>query len=40
MNLQWTSQAWEDYLYWQQMDRAVVAKINELVKVSAGLEPG
>jgi toxin YoeB len=32
VNLQWASQAWEDYLYWQQMDRSVLAKINELVK--------
>ncbi|MCD8569568.1 MAG: Txe/YoeB family addiction module toxin [Geovibrio sp.] len=28
----WTETAWEDYLYWQQNDRKVLKRINELVK--------
>jgi len=26
------SQAWEDYLYWQQIDKKVLRKVNELIK--------
>ena len=32
MSLQWASQAWEDYLYWQQMDPSILTKINSLIK--------
>ena len=32
MNKLWSDRAWDDYLYWQQQDKKVVAKINELVK--------
>jgi toxin YoeB len=28
----WSSQAWEDYLYWQQNDRRIVKRINELLR--------
>lgn len=32
MNLLWTEEAWEDYRSWQETDRAVLAKINALLK--------
>ena len=32
MNLAWIEEAWEDYLYWQQVDKKTVKKINELNK--------
>ena len=28
----WTPPGWEDYLYWQQTDKAVLAKINGLIR--------
>ena len=28
----WTSLAWEDYLYWQKADKAVLRRINTLIK--------
>jgi len=30
--LTWTPNAWEDYLYWQAHDRAMLRKINALVR--------
>ena len=32
MNLVFSPQAWEDYLYWQQTDPKVVARIHLLLK--------
>lgn len=32
MRLSWTPGAWEDYVYWQQVDRKLVQKINELLR--------
>ncbi|WP_144965973.1 Txe/YoeB family addiction module toxin [Pseudomonas sp. DE0010] len=32
MKLIWSEQAWDDYLYWQDADRRMVKKINELIK--------
>ncbi len=32
MNLLWTRDAWEDYLYWQATDRATLKKVNELLR--------
>ena len=32
MKLVWAKEAWEDYLYWQQHDKAVLKKINALIK--------
>lgn len=32
MVLTFTENAWEDYLYWQQVDKKMVRKINELIK--------
>jgi toxin YoeB len=34
MELVWQSHAWEDYLYWQETDKKVLLKINELIKDS------
>lgn len=28
----WTDDAWEDYLYWQKNDRAVLKKVNDLLR--------
>ena len=32
MNLLFSSQAWEDYQYWQQTDKKIVKKVNDLLK--------
>lgn len=32
MNKLWADRAWDDYLYWQQHDKKMLNKINELVK--------
>lgn len=32
MTLTFTENAWEDYLYWQQVDKKMVKKINGLIK--------
>lgn len=32
MNKVFTEFAWEDYLYWQAMDKKIIKKINELIK--------
>ncbi|MEM0570951.1 Txe/YoeB family addiction module toxin [Salmonella enterica subsp. salamae] len=32
MKLTWSEEAWEDYLYWQETDKRIVKKINELIK--------
>ena len=32
MNLLWTEEAWEDYLYWQNADKDVLRKVNDLIK--------
>jgi len=32
MELVWQTHAWEDYLYWQETDKKVLLKINELIK--------
>lgn len=33
MKLIFSDEAWEDYLYWQKQDKAVVKRINELIAV-------
>ncbi|WP_421891259.1 Txe/YoeB family addiction module toxin [Marinoscillum sp.] len=33
MTLVFTENAWEDYVYWQKVDRKMVKKINDLIKV-------
>ena len=30
--IQWDFDAWEDYLYWQQLDKKMVKRINQLIK--------
>ncbi len=32
MKLLFSNQAWADYLYWQEIDKKTVKKINELIK--------
>lgn len=32
MKLIWSVTAWEDYLYWQKVDRKILFRINELLK--------
>lgn len=32
MMLQFSTKAWEDYLYWQQHDRKILKKINALLE--------
>ncbi len=32
MKLVFAEQAWQDYLYWQQQDKRVVKRINELIE--------
>lgn len=31
-NLIWHVEAWEDYLYWQKNDKAILKRINALIK--------
>lgn len=33
MILQFSDHAWEDYLYWQQTDKKMLKRINDLIKV-------
>lgn len=32
MRLEWTSSAWNDYVWWQDHDRKIVKRINLLIK--------
>lgn len=32
MMLTFSDQAWEDYLYWQQTDKKIARRINDLIK--------
>ena len=32
MDLVWQSHAWDDYLFWQETDKKVLEKINDLIK--------
>ena len=32
MNKLWSDRAWDEYLYWQQQDKKIIRKINDLVK--------
>jgi len=32
MNLLFTKQSWDDYLYWQKIDKKLVKRINLLIK--------
>lgn len=35
MNISFSEQAWEEYLYWQSIDPSVVTKINSLLNAIA-----
>ena len=32
MKLTWSTSSWEDYWYWQKVDKKIVKRINELIK--------
>ncbi len=32
MDLVWQTHAWEDYIYWQESDKKILLRINELIK--------
>jgi toxin YoeB len=32
MKLVWSSSSWNDYVYWQKVDKKTVSRINELLK--------
>lgn len=32
MNITWTKDAWEDYLYWQSTDKKKLKRINLIIK--------
>ncbi len=32
MNLTFTSDSWDDYLYWQKNDKKIAKRINQLIK--------
>ncbi|MFC0181016.1 Txe/YoeB family addiction module toxin [Thorsellia kenyensis] len=32
MNITFSDQAWEDYIYWQKIDKRLTKKINDLIK--------
>lgn len=32
MMLSWTEEAWQDYLYWQKIDKKTLHRINTLIK--------
>ncbi|AZV46228.1 Txe/YoeB family addiction module toxin [Nautilia sp. PV-1] len=32
MKIAFTLEGWEDYIYWQKIDKKIVKKINELIK--------
>ena len=34
MQIIWSSSSWNDYLYWQKVDRKILKRINELIKSS------
>ena len=35
MKITFSSQAWEDYLHWQQTDKKILKRVNELIKASS-----
>jgi len=32
MNIRFSEQAWDEYLYWQQNDRAMIRRVNQLIR--------
>jgi toxin YoeB len=33
MRLVWSKTAWDDYLYWQKIDKKIALRINMLIKI-------
>ena len=31
-NIEWTDNAWEEYIYWQTQDKKILKRINALIK--------
>lgn len=34
MIVSWAEQVWEDYLYWQEINKKTVVRINQLIKAT------
>lgn len=34
MKLIWSSSSWEEYLYWQKVDKKILKRTNELIKAT------
>ncbi|MBB3262371.1 toxin YoeB [Paraburkholderia bannensis] len=32
LNIMWTAEAWDDYVYWQGQDKKTLKRINQLIK--------
>ncbi|PMS16993.1 Txe/YoeB family addiction module toxin [Trinickia dabaoshanensis] len=32
LNIMWTAEAWDDYVYWQGQDEKTLRRINQLIK--------
>lgn len=32
LNIMWTAEAWDDYVYWQGRDKKTLRRINQLIK--------
>ncbi|TAL99591.1 MAG: Txe/YoeB family addiction module toxin [Paraburkholderia sp.] len=32
LNIVWTAEAWDDYVYWQGQDKRMLRRINQLIK--------
>lgn len=32
LNIMWTAEAWDDYIYWQGQDKKTLRRINQLIK--------
>lgn len=32
LNIMWTAEAWDDYIYWQGQDKRTLKRINQLIK--------
>ncbi|NIE67228.1 Txe/YoeB family addiction module toxin [Burkholderia sp. Ax-1719] len=32
LNIMWTAEAWDDYVYWQGQDKKTLRRINQLIK--------
>ncbi|MGS1000152.1 Txe/YoeB family addiction module toxin [Burkholderia glumae] len=32
LNIMWTAEAWDDYVYWQGQDKKTIKRINQLIR--------